>query len=165
MLLDFSEERTRFEKKKLTNELTLSSERRKKNTKWFLLIKFSTAVGFSKQTIIFYAWLMVNDTCKMDVVPVLHSHVIVEISWNSCYSVLPCSPYVFPTIKRRCFCLGYDLDFWIQTLFVSHSKHLLHLAFVQRRQKHFLNFELFSENHKPICYNIRMRNINCNINS
>lgn len=28
----------------------------------------------------FYAWLMVNDTCNMDVVPVLHSHVIVEIS-------------------------------------------------------------------------------------
>lgn len=39
---------------------------------------------------IFYSggFLMVNDTCNMDVVPVLHSHVIVEISSQTVVTAL-----------------------------------------------------------------------------
>lgn len=108
---------------------------------------------------------MVNDTCNMDVVPVLHSHVIVEISSQT-------------VLSQRSLLLTLRLSHYWKAMFLSRLwSGLLNTNSICKSLKSpsafglrstssitFLNFEL-SENHKPICYNIRMRNINCNIHS
>lgn len=109
---------------------------------------------------------MVNDTCNVDIVRELHFHIIVEISWQTIVTALsPAHLTSFPLLKSDVFVSVMIWTFEYKLyLEVTQITFCIWLSF-NVVNNFFLNFELFSENHKPICYNIRMRNRNCNIHS